>query len=179
MSANQSNQQTNSQTSSFGRTAFDLRSKKLSKIGDTGKVSSVQSPAPRKKLERLNSKTGADIIDVYKSKYANELSSKQMNFFSELCWSLFIFVLCMIGVQTSPDPGFRVSAAVNGLGLMVGQHQKIEKGTVVDCLKEKIVESEKENELITCTNEKAVLMPDNLRPVIEMKISKKKKIVFV
>ncbi len=85
----------------------------------------------------------------------------------------------MIGVQTSPDPGFRVSAAVNGLGLMVGQHQKIEKGTVVDGLKDKIVESEKENELITCTNEKAVLMPDNLRPVIEMKISKKKKIVFV
>ncbi len=92
VSANQSNQQTNSQTSSFGRTAFDLRSKKLSKIGDTGKVSSVQSPAPRKKLERLNSKTGADIIDVYKSKYANELSSKHKISFQNcvgLCLYLF------------------------------------------------------------------------------------------
>jgi len=79
-------------------------------------------------------------------------------------------------VQTSPELGFRVSAAVNGLDQ---SNQKIEKGTVVDGLKDKIVESEKENELITCTNEKAVLMPDNLRPVIEMKISKKKKIVFV
>ncbi len=77
-------------------------------------------------------------------------------------------------MQTSPELGFRASAAVNGQS-----NQKIEKGTVVDGLKDKIIESEKENELITCTNEKAVLMPDNLRPVIEMKISKKKKIVFV
>jgi len=43
----------------------------------------------------------------------------------------------------------------------------------------KIEEAEKENEVSTCTNDKAVLMPDNIKPIIEMKLSKKKKIVFV
>lgn len=44
---------------------------------------------------------------------------------------------------------------------------------------EKINESEKENEKLCATDDKAALLPDAVVKPLEMKISKKKKIVFV
>ncbi len=68
-------QQTTNQVNGSNSRAFDLRSKKLTKLSEAGKGNNAQSPIPRKKFEKLNSKSGADIIEVYKAKYVNELKS--------------------------------------------------------------------------------------------------------
>jgi hypothetical protein len=63
--------------------SFSIRLRKHNKDEDGGYYllnHNNNSPAPRKKFEKLSSKTGVDILEIYKSKYANKLlKSEEIN----------------------------------------------------------------------------------------------------
>lgn len=102
----------------------------------------------KKKIEKLNSKAGVDILDVYKTKHSSK----------------FIGELPSQSRQRFFESKQRNVSAEEEKSIMI----------------QKMNECEKENEDMCTVNDKTALIPkDPVVKPLEMKLSKKKKIVFV
>ena len=147
--------------SSLNQRTFDLRARKQSKTLTGDKNGAQASPAPRKKFEKLNSKSGIDILDIYKLKYAKKFADQEL-------------LADVINSPQSPDTKHVTSkfkpVLNNILAISDGNNEQ----------EKRILECEKENETnIMDTDDQKSLISESVKPVLEMKISKKKKIVFV